>query len=239
MARLRLLALLAACALHAAVAVSHPGWDASTLPSPGTHPASCGRAHVEHSWLCDPDKLLSVEGGDAVEAALAAIHRAAPARSAAAAAAGEQQAPVYPHATCEGKPSRGYEARARARSLAFRPQRPRALPGPRRARAAHTQRAHAPRAGGRRGGAPRGRPGQPRGARGAACKGPARRMGRGRRMRLRPPLAGGRGRPAGERNHARARAHGRYTRPLTADAPAHPARIGVCQHRRLRLRRRV
>ena len=107
---LRLLALLAACALGA-FAEDHPGWDVSTLPSPGTHPASCGRAHVEHSWLCDPDKLLSAEGGDAVEAVLAALHRAAPARAAAPAAAGAQQAPAYPHATCDGKPSRGYEAR--------------------------------------------------------------------------------------------------------------------------------
>ena len=120
MARPRLLLLLSALAGCASVGArsGHAGWDASTLPSPGTYPASCGRPHVEHSWLCDPDQLLSREGGDAIEAALAAIHRAAPGHATAAAAAAAagaspadaKDAPVYPRAACDtadGKAARG------------------------------------------------------------------------------------------------------------------------------------
>ena len=114
-----LLLLLAWCAL--ARASPGGGWEVSNVPNPVHAAAACGRAHAERSWVCDPDKLLSRPAGDAIEATLAAIHRAAPAGSAPASAGNvdgtraSASHVVYPRTTCHAAKTRGYEVRVEFR----------------------------------------------------------------------------------------------------------------------------
>lgn len=66
--------VVAAIAALCALARSH----AIPLPNPMTTPAACGRAGAERSAVCDPDGYMTVEGKDAVEAALNAIGTTSP-----------------------------------------------------------------------------------------------------------------------------------------------------------------
>lgn len=108
MGRTRLCApLLLLCLLGSAVvgAVHTSGWE--DLPSPQSSPAGCGR--TLRSSVCDPDRLLSRKGADAVDRVLQAIRRGARPRG--TGAAGEADAPTYRDApTCGQSPgSHGYE----------------------------------------------------------------------------------------------------------------------------------
>eukprot|EP00906_Rhabdomonas_costata_P018288 RCo026693 len=54
-------------------ATSHP-WAVEHIPDPTKDPVGCGRPAGRKSWICDPDRLLSPGGADAVELALQEIH---------------------------------------------------------------------------------------------------------------------------------------------------------------------
>jgi hypothetical protein len=109
-ARAALAVALACLSALACGASGRNGWTVDTLPNPVSEPARCGRSDVDRSFVCDPDGLLSRAGATALEAQLAAIHRAAPPTSGGKSGADGS----YPRATCgtAGTPTgRGYEAR--------------------------------------------------------------------------------------------------------------------------------
>ena len=42
-------------------------WSIHEFPNPMTNPKACGREGVGHSAICDPDRIMSIEGGNALE----------------------------------------------------------------------------------------------------------------------------------------------------------------------------
>ena len=71
-AGMRGLSLLCGLALLQAT-VSSSQWSPGSYPNPQTQPARCGRSHVQRSWVCDPDGLLSKRSGDVIEGILKSI----------------------------------------------------------------------------------------------------------------------------------------------------------------------
>lgn len=53
--------------------MSSSQWSPGSYPNPQTQPARCGRSHVQRSWVCDPDGLLSKRSGDVIEGILKSI----------------------------------------------------------------------------------------------------------------------------------------------------------------------
>lgn len=53
--------------------VSSSQWSPISYPNPQTQPSRCGRSHVQRSWVCDPDGLLSKHSGDVIEGILKSI----------------------------------------------------------------------------------------------------------------------------------------------------------------------
>lgn len=53
--------------------VSSSQWSPGSYPNPQTQPSRCGRSHVQRSWVCDPDGLLSKHSGDVIEGILKSI----------------------------------------------------------------------------------------------------------------------------------------------------------------------
>lgn len=89
-------------AQHSTASKGAGDWTPKRYPDPTQDPEACGRPGVEHSWVCDPDGILSVEQRNVVEGILKAI------------AAGEQP---YAKAACGSAGEVGAQVRAWARMV--------------------------------------------------------------------------------------------------------------------------